>query len=399
MSFFQSVTKLPSDPILTLPITFAQDPRSFKVNLGIGAYKDGEGNNLILSSVKQAESFVVSKQKNKEYLPIDGDANFIKLTMELIFGESLLSKLSGRLFAAQAVGGTSALRIGADFLLQETSQTIYISTPTWPNHRLIFTRCGMNVKNYRYYDDVEKVLDFQGMCDDLSQMPEGSIIVLHGICHNPTGIDLKMDQWKTLSALIKHHRLIPFFDLAYQGFSGSLDQDAEAVRLFATEGHEMLVANSFSKNFGLYCERVGSIAVITNKTDLLPNIASQVKQLIRANYSNPPRHGALIVAEVLQSPFLKTLWIDDLSAMRDRMQLMRKQLILGLSSKNSARDWSFLEGQQGFFSFSGLTTNQVSRMIEKYAIYMPTNGRINVAGLNHHNLDYVINAIHEIVRT
>jgi len=399
MSFFESVTRLPDDPIMTLPITFSAEPRACKVNLGIGAYKDEEGRFQILSCVRQAEAALLSKQVHKEYLPLDGDPTFIKLTMQLIFGEALLEKLSGRLYAAQTVGGTSALRVGADFLLQETSRTIYISHPTWPNHRLVFSRAGMEVKEYRYYDAANRTLDFKGMCEDIGQIPSGSVVLLHGVCHNPTGIDLTMDQWKELSTLIKRRKLIPFFDLAYQGFSGTTDEDAAAVRYFASEGHEMLVANSFSKSFGLYCERVGSIAIIANNKEILPNIASQVKQLIRANYSNPPRHGAQVVSEILQTPALRSLWLEELAGMRDRMKSMRQQFISGLQAKDQKRDWSFLEGQNGFFSFSGLTPAQVGRIIEKYAIYMPTNGRINVAGLNHHNLDYVINAIHDIVNS
>lgn len=396
MSFFESVTQLPDDPIMALPIAFAADTRPNKVNLGIGSYKDDEGLFFLLPTVKETEKKLLTKETDKEYLPIDGDPRLIQATLELIFGRSLLDSFPGGIYAAQAVGGTSALRIGSDFLLQETSKTIFISTPTWPNHKLVFTRSGLKVHHYRYYDELTHRLDFGGLCSDISNMPPGSIILLHANCHNPTGVDPTFEQWKELSTLIKKQKIIPFFDFAYQGFSGTVDEDAQAIRYFASQGHEMLVANSFSKNFGLYCERVGLIAVLTHHKEAVRRVGSQIKQLIRANYSNPPRHGARVIAEILQSDTLRSAWLEELGNMRNRMKQMRHALISGLQVKQSDKDWSFLERQNGFFSFCGLTPDQVQRLIKNYAIYMPSNGRINIAGLNAHNLNYVIEALNDV---
>ncbi len=397
MSFFKSVTQLPPDPILNLPIVFAKDPKTSKVNLGIGAYLDNEGNAQLLLSVKQAEAAIISKGNSKNYLPIDGDPHFVRASSELVFGERLLNELSGNIFAAQAVGGTSALRIGADFLLQETSKTVYIPNPSWPTHKLIFGRSGFDIRSYSYYDSTHHSLDFNAMCKEITLMPSGSVILLHACCHNPTGIDPTFEQWKKLSSLIKKHKLIPFFDFAYQGFGAAPDEDAEAVRYFASQGHEMLVANSFSKNFGLYGERVGMIAIITQDKEALPKISSQFKQLIRANYSNPPRHGALIVGHILQSPGLKAQWLEELAAMRNRMKTMRQDFVDGLKASNTGRDWSFMEKQHGFFSFTGLSPNEVEKLIKEHGIYMLDNGRINVAGLNSHNIEHVIKCISEVL--
>lgn len=396
MSFFKSITRLPDDPIMTLPIIFAADSRPHKVNLGIGSYKDENGKPVVLSSVHQAETALITLEENKEYLPIEGDPALIKATTELILGPVLVNALKERLFCAQTVGGTNALRLGSDFLLQETSRTIFIPTPTWSNHLLIFKRSGMNVHHYRYYDEKARALDFSALKEDIEKMPSGSILLLHAICHNPTGIDPTIEQWKELSLLIKQKHLLPFFDLAYQGFGIDLETDAQPIRYFAEQGHEMLIANSFAKNFGLYGERVGTLTVITQEPKMTDRIGSQLKQIIRAMYSNPPRHGASIIAHILNTPNLKTQWIRELTQMRDRMEAMREQFISGLQACKGAKDWKFLKNQHGFFSFCGLTPEQVSQLIEKYAIHMPSSGRINMAGLNPHNIDYVINAIHDI---
>lgn len=399
MSFFESITQLPEDPIMALPIMFAADSRPNKVNLGIGSYSNEEGIPIVLTSVKEAEKIILQKEKNKEYLPIDGDQKFIRSTLGLIFGPQLLDNFPGGIYAAQAVGGTSALRIGADFLLQETSKTIFISTPSWPNHKLVFTRSGLKVHSYRYYDESTHRIDFASVCSDISNMPPGSIILLQGSCHNPTGVDPTFEQWKELSNLIKKQKIIPFFDFAYQGFANSVDEDAQPIRYFASQGHEMLVAYSFSKNFGLYCERIGLITVLTHHSDAAHKVSSHIKQLIRANYSNPPRHGARIISEILLSDPLKKTWLQELANMSDRMKSMRQALLTGLKAKNGSKDWSFLERQNGFFSFCGLTPDQVRRLITDYAIYMPSNGRINVAGLNSHNLKYVIEALSDVTRS
>lgn len=393
MSLFKSVTLLPPDPILNLPIIFAADPRPNKINLGIGVYYDDDGKQVLLSSVRQAEVNLIKEDQPKNYLPIDGDPMYLQSTMELIFGQEILKNLSGRILSAQSIGGTNALRIGADLLFRETSRKVFISNPTWPTHKLIFEQSGFEVGTYDYYDSTHNCFNFNAMSESILKMPSGSVIVLHAVCHNPTGIDPSFEQWKQLSELIKKQNILPFFDFAYQGFGDSTDEDAKAIRYFAAQGHEMLVGSSFSKNFGLYGERVGSITIITNDPETSPKIRSQLKQRIRATYSNPPCHGAQIVAHILQNKSLKKLWLEELAAMRNRMKQLRLALAQGLAEGSNQRNWNFMKEQKGFFSFCGLSSIEVQRLIKEHAIIVPDNGRINVAGLNHHNLNQVIAAI------
>lgn len=396
MPFFDTLTQFPEDPIFSLPILFAADPRPNKVNLGIGTYRDTEGKPYMLASVKKAESIILQKERNKEYLPIDGDPSFLKATGKLIYGPELFQQLEERMFSAQSLGGTSALRMGAEFLSQEISKNVFLPKPTWPNHKSIFTNAGMKVQNYRYYDDTQHRVDFAGMCSDIAEMPPGSTIIFHACCHNPTGMDPTIEQWQILSDLIKKQKIIPFFDSPYQGFKDSLDADARPIRYFAEQGHEMLVATSFSKNFSLYNERVGVLNVITNSSDAARKTGSQIKFLIRSSFSNPPKHGAAIITEILSDEALKKEWLIELGNMRDRLKEMRHTLIAGLQSKGGKKDWSFLNNQNGFFSFSGLNDGEVHRLIKDYGIYLLSNGRINVAGLNGHNVDYVIDAILDV---
>lgn len=399
MSFFESLTELPEDPIVHLPILFAADPRPNKVNLGVGSYKDSEGRPMVLVCVKEAEAALLKEKLNKEYLPIEGNSAFLQANTELIFGKGFADSYAGGHYAIQAVGGTAALRVGGEFLAQETSKTIFIPNPTWPNHKMVFKRSGLNVHTYAYYDERTHQLDFASMCSDISNMPPGSTILLHAGCHNPSGIDPSFKQWQELSSLLKKQRILPFFDFAYQGFVGTPEDDAQAIRYFAVQGHEMLVANSFSKNMGLYGERVGGLTVLAHHTDSIKKISSQLKQIVRANYSTPPLHGMQIVKTILQSAPLKAGWEEELGDMRLRLKEMRRTLLSGLEEKHSHKDWSFLNRQNGFFSFLGLTPEQVQRLNKEYAIYMPANGRINVAGLNPHNMDYVINALIAVTRT
>lgn len=395
MSFFNSLQLLPEDPILSIPKFFAADPRPIKVNLGIGTYRDTEGSAYVLDCVRDAEDALILKKANKDYLPIDGDQRLLKCTQELIFGPHLDS-FEGGFFITQAVGGTSALFQGGQFLCQTVNKNIYLPDITWPNHKLVFNNCGYDINQYRYYDDKSHRIDFERMCSDIREMPNGSTILLHACCHNPTGIDPTNDQWMELSTIIKNQKIIPFFDFAYQGFKKSLDDDAFPIRYFMSQGHEMLVANSFAKNFGLYSERVGTLSVVTHNKTSAQKASSIIKQRIRSNYSNPPRHGAEIITEILCSEELKKVWITELANMRDRLKEMRHTLISGLQAKGNHTDWSYLNHQNGFFSFCGLNEGQVHSLIKDYAIYMPANGRINVAGLNGHNMDYVIEAILEV---
>lgn len=393
MSFFDCITQLPEDPILRLPIAFAADLRPDKVNLGIGSYKDSEGHSYILNTVRKAESILLTKQLNKEYAPIAGDPEFVIANLKLLFGGDFLSSYTGGLFGSQTLGGTGALRLGGEFLYQETSRTLFLPEPSWPNHHIIFSRSDLNIKTYRYYDEITHQFDFDGMCADIELMAPASTILLHCVCHNPTGIDPTEEQWRQLSTLIKKKNVIPFFDMAYQGFAENLDKDAFAIRYFASQGHEMLVANSLSKNFGLYNERVGGICILTHHKETSLKVGSQIKQIIRGSYSNPPQHGGRVVTEILRSDILRKEWIEELANMNLRIQEMRHSLIAGLESKSTHKNWNFLHNQKGFFSFSGLTLEQVNMLLEKYAIYLPDNGRINIAGLNQKNMDYVVEAI------
>lgn len=393
MPFFNDIPQLPNDPIMGLPIAFAADPRPNKINLGIGAYKTAEGHSLVLASVRKAESLLLQKHLNKEYLPIEGDPEFLRCSLQLLLGSDSPLWQTGRFFAAQSVGGASALRIGGEFLSKLVSKTIFISQPSWSNHKQIFERAGLNVGSYPYFSPQTHLLDFSGMCGAIKNMPSGSVILLHGCCHNPTGIDPTFEQWKELSGLIKKQHIIPFFDLAYQGFGQGLDLDAEAVRHFVNEGHEALIAYSFSKNFGLYGERVGFLMIACSSADQVPKIASQVRSLIRGNYSNPPLHGARIVSTILKSHELTLEWKAELNNMSERVKEMRKALIAALLVKGQDRNFTYMHQQMGLFFFIGLNPEQVERLRKEKAIYMPNNGRINIAGLNTQNVSYVAEAL------
>lgn len=392
MSFCDSLSLLPEDPILGIPKLFAADTRPHKVNLGVGSYKDSEGVSYVLDCVRDAESALLAKKMSKEYLPIEGNEQLAKQTELLIFGKQEVESLGKRLFTAQTVGGTGALYIGGKLLLQQHAH-IYLPNVTWPNHHPLFSRLGMEVHAYPYYDIRSHQLIFDAMCSEIAQAPAGHAILLHSSCHNPTGLDPTPEQWKELSSIMKERHLIPFFDFAYQGFRGTIDEDAFPIRHFAAQGHEMLVAYSFAKNLGLYGERVGTLSIITQDQNSTQKAASHIKKIIRSHYSSPPRHGSDIVGHILSNEAMKATWIHELGNMRDRLQEMRHTLIAGLQAKDSHHDWSFLQGQRGFFSFCGLNESQVQRMIKDYAIYMPADGRINVGGLNGHNMDSVIDAI------
>ncbi len=393
MSYFDTLALLPEDPIMGLPQLFQADSRPQKVNLGIGAYQDAEGKPYILNTVTEAEKLRLQQVNSKEYLPIEGNADFIQETLKLILGETL-SRLPAKSYRGfQALGGTGALYLGGKLLAQNGYQTLYLSKPTWPNHFQIFTRAGLTVKEYRYYDEKTHAIDFSGLCDDLTTMPAGSIILLQACCHNPTGLDLSLAQWQEVAKLLKKQRVFPFFDLAYQGFGEGIEEDVKALRYFVDQGHELLIANSFSKNFGLYGERVGLLAVITQQVMAAEKVMTQVKQIIRASYSNPPRFGASLVATILQSLSLRESWDQELKNMSSRVNEMRKAFTFGLEAKGLHRDFQFLLKQKGLFSFSGLNLQQVEQLRKEKGIYMIKDGRINVAGLNLKNMDYVIASI------
>lgn len=383
----------PDDPIFGLTAAFRKEANPKKVNLGVGAYRTASGEPLVLSSVRTAEQMLLDKKLNKEYLPIDGDADFVRLTSELIFG-GLATTLP--IFGAQMVGGTGSLRMGAEYLALGEQRVIYLPNPTWANHKNIFGRTGLVVQHYPYYNSDTAELDFSGMCQALNAAPKGSVILLHGCCHNPTGIDLTLDQWGQLSSIVKSRGLIPFFDLAYQGLGEGLDADAAAVRLFAEQGHELVVSYSFAKNFGLYNERVGFLAIVTTSPTAANVVGKQLKTLIRGSYSNPPSQGERIVCTILQSETLKSDWLNELELMRNRVIEMRKTLVSNLQTRGHRGNYHTLMHQKGLFSYGLLQGEEVQRLRQEFAIYCPDDGRINVAGLNPQNIGYVIDAIESV---
>lgn len=398
MSHFDNVQRMPDDPILQLPILFKADTHPKKVNLGIGSYKDHTGKPVVLACVRKAEQLLLEKNLDKEYLPIEGNAEFISSTLKFVFGKTLDHIPPKTLFAMQTVGGTGALRVGSQFLSNIGLPIMYLPDPTWPNHLLIFNRAGMKLNTYPYYNSQTHQLNFKALCQEIPKIPPSSIIVLHASCHNPSGIDPTQAQWQELSVLIKKHQLIPFFDLAYQGFGQGIDEDAYPVRYFLEQKHEMFVATSYSKNLGLYGERVGMLAAITERPEVTECIASHLKQTVRAMYSMPPLQGGRIVAMILQSPELREEWFRELAVMRDRIHEMRKALLVNLKAHGVTKDLSFVEKQSGIFSFIGLNTAQVNRLREEYGIYMPQNGRLNVAGLYQNNIEYATTAIASVLK-
>ncbi|MCB1111638.1 MAG: aspartate/tyrosine/aromatic aminotransferase [Chlamydiales bacterium] len=394
MSFFESIEMLPDDPILSITPLYAADPRPHKANLGVGSYKNADGNPLVLNCVKKAEETILKQNLNKEYLPIDGLAELRRHSLSLIFGNNNAAIKNGEIYNAQTIGASGALRVGAEFLAEKGDRTVYLSHPSWSNHRSIFSQAGHKINYYPYYDSATHALDFDKLRQAISEIPPGSVILLHACCHNPTGLDPTDDQWRELSQLIKKYKILPFFDFAYQGFKNGLDADAFAIRLFADEGHEMLVANSYSKNFGLYGERIGSLSIVTHNKDTAAKVGSHIKRLVRSNYSSPPIHGARIIATILGDSALREEWEHELANMRSRIHEMRKALVAGLLAKGDGKtDFSFMNKQSGLFSYTGLDKDQVHFLRQENGIYMPSNGRINVAGLTWKNIDYCIESI------
>jgi aspartate/tyrosine/aromatic aminotransferase len=398
MGFFDQITLAPPDAIFGLQRAFAEDPRPHKINLTVGLYRTEELKTPVLSSVKKAEEEIVRTEKTKEYLPLDGHQLYLDRLGAMTFGDGLWKEASGRIVKMQTVGGTNALRVGGEFLcFEKVGDTIHIPEPTWPNHKAIFMRSGLKIAGYPYYDAQNQGLFFEKLCEYLNRLSPQSIVLLHAVCHNPTGLDLNLDQWEELSKIFLAKRLIPFFDLAYQGFGEGLEEDAAAVKLFAKEGHEFLVAQSLSKNFSLYAERVGALFIVCGSHKSAQNVLSRVLTTTRPNYSNPPLHGAQIVATILNSPTLKKEWENELADMRKRVQTMRTKFVDALVSKAKGKDFAFLKNRVGLFSFSGLSPLQVERLIKEHGIYMTSDGRMNVAGITPNNLDFVVESINSVL--
>ena len=398
-SLFAAVELAPRDPILGLNEAFAADPRPQKVNLGVGVYYDEEGRIPLLASVKTAEEARVRQAKPRGYQPIEGPAAYTGAVQRLLFGADSPLLAEGRVVTAQGLGGTGALRIGGDLLRRIVPEaTVYISDPSWENHRGIFEAAGFPVRTYRYYDPATGGVDFAGMKAALAAMAPRSIVVLHACCHNPTGADLTEAQWQEVAQTCVAGELVPFLDMAYQGFAEGIDADATAVHHFLAAGIPFFVSSSFSKNFSLYGERVGALSIVTGSRDEAERVLSQLKRVIRTNYSNPPTHGAALVADVLASGELRAQWEEELGGMRRRIRAMREGLRQRLEAAVPGKDFSFVTEQRGMFSYTGLTPEQVERLKSEYGIYAVRSGRICIAALNARNLDYVAEAIAAVLR-
>jgi aspartate/tyrosine/aromatic aminotransferase len=393
MPFFADVLEAPLDPILGLTTLFSQDTRKHKINLGAGVYKTEEGKTPVLLCVKEAEKVLLDEEKSKVYAPIEGEPLYLEKAARLVLGDTLYETLSPNLSLVQSVGGAGALRLGGDFLYKEVKGArCFLSDPTWPNHLGLFSQSGLSVSDYPYYDFQKKEVAFEEMYAFFSKLSPKSIVVLHAGCHNPSGADLTRKQWSSLAELFLAKQILPFIDAAYLGFDISFEEDAFPIRLFASLGLEFLTAVSFSKNFSLYGERVGLLMVFSEKSSSI-NILSQLRVIARRTYSNPPLHGARIVGKILEQPNLREQWSKELTFMKERIDSLRTLFISRLSLEKMQTDYSYLARARGLFSFCNLSKEQVDRLMQQYAIYMPADGRINIAGLNSENVDAVVKAL------
>ena len=397
-SVLASVEMAPRDPILGITEAYNADKNPNKVNLGVGIYYDDNGKIPLLECVKRAEQQMTAAAPPRGYLPIDGIAAYDKAVQALVFGAESKALKEGRIITVQALGGTGGLKIGADFLRRiAPNAQVWISDPSWENHRALFEGAGFTVNNYTYYEAATHGLNFAGMTSSLSSMPQGSVVVLHACCHNPTGVDLSAEQWTQVIEIVRSRGLIPFLDIAYQGFGDGLDPDGAVVRRFADTAGPLFVSNSFSKSFSLYGERIGALSVVADSPEEAARALSQLKRIVRTNYSNPPTHGAQIVATVLTTPELRTLWEQELAGMRDRIRAMRQQLAEKMKARVPGTDFGYVVKQRGMFSYSGLSKAAVQKLAEQHGVYAVDTGRICVAALNSRNIDYVADAIAGVV--
>lgn len=391
---FEVVKMAAADPILGLTEAFKSDSRAHKINLGVGIYKTDAGQTPVLDCVKKAEAILLENEQTKSYLSIEGSAEYAKCVQALLFGADNSIISDQRAITAQAPGGTGALRIAADFLVGQLGiKRIWVSNPTWANHGNIFKTAGLEVIEYKYYDAKTKSLDFDGMLESLSNATSEDAVLLHGCCHNPTGIDPTPEQWQQIADLGSKQQFMALFDFAYQGFGAGIDEDAHGLRVYAAQNKELLIASSFSKNFGLYNERVGALTLVAQNNDTAISAFSQIKSIIRANYSNPPSHGAAIVTTVLNDQQLTQQWHEEVAQMRQRIHQMRILFVKTLKEYGATGDFSFITAQNGMFSFSGLTKQQVETLKETHAVYIVGSGRISVAGMTTHNMDALCKAI------
>ncbi|MDQ2963908.1 MAG: aspartate/tyrosine/aromatic aminotransferase [Pseudomonadota bacterium] len=396
--FLSAVEMAPRDPILGVSEAFHADPNPNKVNLGVGVYYDDNGKVPLLECVQRAEHAITERGAPHIYLPIDGIAAYDRAVQKLLFGADSEILRAGRAITVQALGGTGALKIGADFLRRfAPAAQVWISDPSWENHRALFENAGFNVNVYPYYDATTRGLDFAGMIGALDRVPPGAIVVLHACCHNPTGVDPSADQWGRILEVVRSRGHVPYLDIAYQGFGESIDADGSVVRRFAATPGPLFVASSFSKSFSLYGERVGALSIVAADRDEAARVLSQLKRVIRGNYSSPPTFGGQVVATILDSPELCSLWERELGAMRERIRAIRGALVDGLARRAPDADCQFVLEQRGMFSYSGLTREQMGRLCSEHAVYAIDSGRICIAALNARNLDYVVEAIAAVI--
>ncbi len=398
MSLFSSVEMAPRDPILGLNEQYTADTNPNKVNLGVGVYFDDNGKLPLLQCVQAAEKAMMDKPTPRGYLPIDGIAAYDNAVKALVFGADSQVVTSGRVATVQAVGGTGGLKIGADFLKRLNPQAkVLISDPSWENHRAIFQNAGFEVASYRYYDAANRAIDFDGMIADLNAAAAGTVVVLHACCHNPTGYDITAAQWDKVIEVVKAKNLVAFLDMAYQGFGHGIAEDGAVIGKFIAAGLNIFVSTSFSKSFSLYGERVGALSVVATDKEEASRVLSQLKVVIRTNYSNPPTHGGAVVAAVLNNPELRALWEKELGEMRVRIKEMRQKLVDGLKAAGVKQDMSFITTQIGMFSYSGLSNDQMVRLRSEFGVYGTDTGRMCVAALNSKNIEHVCASIAKVV--
>ena len=391
---FENLEMAPADPILGLTAAFGQDANADKINLGVGEYRDSEGVTPVLDAVVEAQSRLLEKETSKTYLPIDGTPEYGEAVRGLLFdGDSDLAAVT-----AQAPGGTGGLRLAADFLHRLFPEArLWLSEPTWANHPKVFEAAGLQVATYPYFDAQRNGLDVDGFLSALQTAPQGDVVLLHGCCHNPTGVDPSPEQWKAIGDILVERRLVPLVDFAYQGLGDGLNEDAVGLRELCRPGLELLIASSYSKNFGLYKERVGALTAVTATPETAQTVLSYLKVCARTNFSNPPGHGSAIVTEILRDAQLRSRWEAEVAAMRDRINGMRHLFVEALNQRGVGRDFSYIERQRGMFSFSGLSADQVQQLRDRYSIYIVGSGRINVAGITKANIDYLCDAIAEVL--
>ena len=397
-SLLSTVEMAPRDPILGITEAFNADTNPDKVNLGVGVYCDDSGKVPVLECVRRAEQKLAESPLAKNYLPIDGMPAYDRAVQQVLFGAQSEAVRQGRIVTVQTLGGTGGLKVGADLLRRiDLGAEVWISDPSWENHRALFEYAGFKVNSYPYYDASTHGVDFDGMTGTLQKLPAGAIVVLHACCHNPTGVDLSPAQWERVIEIVNSRRLVPLLDIAYQGFADGLDADAAAVRRFTEACPAVFVSSSFSKSLSLYGERIGALSIVTESVDEAARVLSQVKRVIRTNYSSPPTHGGQAAAMVLATPELRALWESELGQMRDRIKVMRRELVAKVRAIRADFDLSFVIQQRGMYSYSGLSKEQVQRLRKEFSIYAIDSGRICVAALNSKNIDYAARAIASVI--